>query len=232
MLPLLLTIFSEQPSSSVQSNFYLLTTSEDSVVVEWQHLEMENGFHEIKSINHKTGSLHELICDSHWNTIEWFYFDPLENSEFKVTQKGGMLFCDGISKGKRIEKSWKLDELPWWQFHGFQLPQAMNDEKMVFYSLDPKSLRLLKQKAQVRGLEEMNGVLVDHVTVSLTGMLKYLGSVHYWFLKSDGTFLKFKSLANMPGFPETEYTQLEKKEAFSRIQPLLTINQPMHAVSK
>jgi hypothetical protein len=148
----------------------------------------------------------------------WAFENPGENTKITASREGNKILLKGQSKGKPIEKTFKINELSWNQTFNIGLERfVLSPEKsMIFWAIGtrgPGNMKITRFKVKKKGIETItiNGKQVEavYITISLTGLLSIFWTGHYWYRKSDGVFLRYKGKSG-PGTGDSimELTQL------------------------
>lgn len=139
--------------------------------------------------------------DKNLATISWNYEEPHKKTNVTAKRKGNRIYLSGMDRGKPIEKTFKIDELPWNQTFNIGLEHfALAPEKsMKFWSIGtsgPGNMKITTFKVKKKKTETItvNGKAVEalHMRMSLTGLLSIFWSGSYWYRKSDGRFVRYK----------------------------------------
>jgi hypothetical protein len=158
------------------------------------------------SINLQSGTGDTVIkqtfeVDAHLAALTWAFETPKENTKVTASREGNKIFLKGQSKGKPIEKTFKINELSWNQTFNIGLERfALSPERsMIFWSIGtrgPGNMKITRFKVKKKGIETItiNGKEVEavYITISLTGLLSIFWTGKYWYRKSDGVFLRYK----------------------------------------
>jgi hypothetical protein len=145
--------------------------------------------------------------DAHLAALTWAFENPRENTKVTASREENKIFLKGQGKGKPIEKTFKINKLPWNQTFNIGLERfALSPEKsMIFWSIGtrgPGNMKITRFKVKKKGIETItiNGKEVEavYITISLTGLLSIFWTGKYWYRKSDGVFLRYKG-KNGPG---------------------------------
>ncbi|UCH94489.1 MAG: hypothetical protein JSV88_30055 [Candidatus Aminicenantes bacterium] len=145
--------------------------------------------------------------DAHLATLSWVYEDPKENTKVTASRQENKIFLKGRTRGKPIDKTFKINELPWNQTFNIGLEGfAVSAEKSVIFwaigTRGPGNMKITRFKVKKKRIETITikGKEVEavYVTISLTGLLSVFWTGKYWYRKSDGIFLRYKG-KNGPG---------------------------------
>lgn len=142
-----------------------------------------------------------FAVDTNLATRTWAFENSKENTKITASRDGNKIFLKGQTKGKPIEKTFKINELSWNQTFNIGLERfALSLEKsMIFWSIGtkgPGNMKITRFKVKKKGIETItiSGKEVEavYITISLTGLLSIFWTGKYWYRKSDGVFLRYK----------------------------------------
>jgi hypothetical protein len=142
-----------------------------------------------------------FAVDTNLAARTWAFENSKENTKITASREGNKIFLKGQSRGKPIEKTFEINDLPWNQTFNIGLERfALSPEKsMVFWSIGtkgPGNMKITRFKVKKKGIETItiNGKQVEavYITISLTGLLSIFWTGKYWYRKSDGVFLRYK----------------------------------------
>ena len=142
-----------------------------------------------------------FAVDTHLAALNWAFENSKENTKVTASREGNKIFLKGQGKGKLIEKTFKINKLPWNQTFNIGLERfALSPERsMIFWSIGtrgPGNMKITRFKVKKKGIETItiNGKEVEavYITISLTGLLSIFWTGKYWYRKSDGVFLRYK----------------------------------------
>jgi len=142
-----------------------------------------------------------FAVDPHLSTRTWAYENSKESTKITASREGNKIFLKGQTRGKPIEKTFKINELSWNQTFNLGLEQfALSPEKsMIFWAIGtkgPGNMKITRFKVKKKGIEtiSINGKKVEavYITISLTGLLSVFWTGNYWYRKSDGVFLRYQ----------------------------------------
>lgn len=142
-----------------------------------------------------------FAVDTNLATRTWAFENSKENTKITASRDGNKIFLKGQTKGKPIEKTFKINELSWNQTFNIGLERfALSPEKsMIFWSIGtkgPGNMKITRFKVKKKGIETITirGKEVEavYITISLTGLLSIFWTGKYWYRKSDGVFLRYK----------------------------------------
>jgi len=149
--------------------------------------------------------------DKNLGTLSWEYNSPHDKTNVSAVRKGNVITMKGIDRGNPLDKTFKINELPWNQTFNIGLEEFSRSDagKMYFWAIGiggPGNMKITKFKVKRKNvervyLEKMNKkVAAVHVTISLSGLLSMFWTGHYWYRESDGKFLRYRG-KNRPGGP-------------------------------
>lgn len=148
--------------------------------------------YDIKSDSDNAGNL-EGYTDSRFGQTNWFFKKDKDNTDIYAERINNELNIKGVYKGKKFEKTYKLDKIIWTEFWGLSLePFARSNEKeFYFWSINPGDINMImKFKAVKLGEEKIDvkGEKIDsiHIKVTLTGLMEAFFTGNYWCRKTDG----------------------------------------------
>ena len=145
--------------------------------------------------------------DTNLAALSWAFEDPKENTKVTASRQENKISLQGKSKGKPVNKTFKINKLPWNQTFNIGLERfVLSPEKsMIFWGIGtsgPGNMKITRFKVKKKRIETItiNGKEVEavYVTISLTGLLSIFWTGRYWYRKSDGVFLRYKG-KNGPG---------------------------------
>ena len=155
----------------------------------------------LQSVTGDTVIKQTFELDAHLATLKWAFENPKENTKITAAREGNKIFLKGQSRGKPIEKTFKINELSWNQTFNIGLEQfALSPGKsMIFWAIGtrgPGNMKITRFKVNKKGIETITirGKQVEavYITISLTGLLSIFWTGNYWYRKSDGVFLRYK----------------------------------------
>lgn len=145
--------------------------------------------------------------DKNLSALSWFYENPGEKTKVTARREGDKIFLEGSHEGKKIEKTFKINNLPWNQSFNIGLEEfALSKEKrMKFWAIGtsgPGDMKITKFSVKKKSVEIIKigdqDVEAVHVTISLSGLLSIFWTGHYWYSSEDGKFLRYRG-KNSPG---------------------------------
>jgi hypothetical protein len=148
-----------------------------------------------------------FAVDTNLAALSWAFENSKENTKIIASREANKIFLKGQTRGKPIEKTLKINELPWNQTFNIGLERfVLSPEKsMIFWSIGtrgPGNLKITKFKVKKKKIETITikGKEVEavYITISLTGLLSIFWTGKYWYRRSDGVFLRYKG-KNGPG---------------------------------
>ena len=147
--------------------------------------------------------------DKNLSALSWTFEYPGENIHVAASRTANTIRLKGRGRGKEIDKTFEIDEMPWNQtfnigLEGFALGKESSMKFWAIGTKGPGYMKITRFKVKRKGNEtiDVNGQKVEavYVTISLTGLLSMFWTGHYWFRQADGTFLRYKG-KNGPGKP-------------------------------
>lgn len=150
----------------------------------------------------------ETVCSPHGETYYWSFIG--ENGEkMTASRSGDTLHLLGTVDGKEIRQEIPLDQRPWFQPLSFSLRTLAGSTKtaMEFWAIRPDTYEVVELTAEKKGCKTVEQETwtddVCEVQVSKSGWMSSLWHASYWFRKSDGLFVEYRSVHGIPGTPET-----------------------------
>ena len=167
-----------------ENSFQIGVPTDNQIVVHW---------------NSMTGDgVLEHIVDVDYATKRWHLQVPKEDTDYTGERNGRKLILRGRHKGKKLDKTVEIDDLPLFFQPVLGLAEFVRsgEKSIEFRSLRPDTLKHYKMKAKRQDMEmvEVNGEDVPAVRVKwgVTGLLSKIFSQTYWFRESDGVYLRSK----------------------------------------
>lgn len=190
--------------------------SKNSLIVHRFFIEKSSSGYSIDLQSEKNGLRikQKYEVDKNLATLSWNYDDPHRKTNVTAARKGNRIYLSGMHRGNPIEKTFKIDELPWNQTFNIGLEHfALGPEKsMKFWSIGtsgPGNMKITTFKVKKKKIEiiTVNGKAVEalHMRMSLTGLLSIFWSGSYWYRKNDGRFVRYQG----KGGPGTGVTIME-----------------------
>lgn len=142
-----------------------------------------------------------FAVDTNLAALSWAFKNSNENTKITASREGNKIFLRGQTRGKPIEKTFKINELPWNQTFNIGLEGfVLSPEKsMIFWSIGtkgPGNMKITRFKVKKKRIETITindkEVEAVYITISLTGLLSIFWTGKYWYRKSDGVFLRYK----------------------------------------
>ncbi|MGD2086735.1 MAG: hypothetical protein PVH61_11160 [Candidatus Aminicenantes bacterium] len=139
--------------------------------------------------------------DTRLSTRTWAYENSKENRKITAFREGNKIFLTGQTRGEPIEKTFKINELPWNQTFNIGLERFVvsSEKSTIFWSIGtrgPGNMKITRFKVKKKKIEPITikGKEVEavYITISLTGLLSIFWTGKYWYRKSDGVFLRYK----------------------------------------
>ena len=201
----LLTVPTGLLGEAVGSYQYLMVTASDSTVLTYQlETRPEAVVRYTKKNQTEVSYLHPDMSNRRW---EWT--DPDNSTDIVAVRDGNRITIKGRFKGEPIDRVAKIEDVPWYQNPGFNLPQFMRSEAkeiryLVLRPQDLKDFVMCGVKESKESIALRSGP-VDALTLKVTicGWMSRLWSARYWFRPADGFYLKYRGVQGPPGTPET-----------------------------
>lgn len=139
--------------------------------------------------------------ETNLSALSWSYEDPEKKTKITAEKKGKKIYLNGIHKGKQINKTFKINDLPWNQSFNLGLENfaLSSKRKMKFRAIGtsgPGDMKITTFSVKKKKTETiiLNDKKVDavHVQLSLSGLLSIFWTGNYWYRKVDGRFLRYK----------------------------------------
>jgi len=190
-------VYEEKTGKEVTTHRFVIEPSSSGYAIDLQSL---TGDSVIKQ---------KFELDRNLAALSWTFEYPGENINVIASRKGNKIFLKGRGRGKEIDKTFDIDELPWNQAFNIGLegfaPAAENSLKFwAIGTRGPGYMKITKFKIKRKRNEtiNINGKEIEavYVTISLTGLLSMFWTGNYWYRKSDGKFIRYKG-KNGPGKP-------------------------------
>ena len=134
-------------------------------------------------------------------TLSWTFENPKENTKVTAYRKGDKIFLEGQDRGEPIDKTFKINELPWNQTFniGLEVFAVSPAKSMKFWAIGtkgPGNMKITKFKVKKKKIETVtlrgNEVEAVYITISLSGLLSIFWTGNYWYRESDGRFIRYK----------------------------------------
>lgn len=138
-------------------------------------------------------SIQHFLVDSKWDTQSWSYLNKANSNRMKGIRVGQEVEFSGTYKGKEIKKTFNLKSYPWNQvFHmGLETFIGSKEKKYIFWAIGTRgrgATKISRFKAKKKSKKNQ----IQHVTISLTGILSMFWRGHYYFRLKDNIFIKYK----------------------------------------
>ncbi|MFW6387155.1 MAG: hypothetical protein ACOC0G_00605 [Thermodesulfobacteriota bacterium] len=198
----------------VEKREYLKTTGDKEQLFSWR-LENGNGLKLESRIASERDITH---MDSALKTQSWSKYDPQKKTDIRVVRKGERLIFSGVFEGKKVARTFEVDESPWYQALSISLhPFAKGgSDGLEFWTVrsDTLDVHRLQVKREKEETLELHGepVACVKLKIQLTGMKSILWSSYYWLRKSDGLFVRYEGPSGPPGWPETTVELLDHEQ--------------------
>jgi hypothetical protein len=177
----------------------------------------------VRILSHFGEQIHiqkELWLDQNYATLKWKYRDMKEGIDIFAQRDGNTIWIRGINRGRKVDKTYRIDSLPWKQQFPFDLEQFIRSDQdsLMFWSIGvdgPANMKIAKLVARKKesGTVRVNGEETEaiRVSVSFTELLSLIWHGDAWHRVSDGRFIYFKS-SSAPGHPPMIFEMLEEKK--------------------
>lgn len=150
--------------------------------------------------NNKTVQKFQL--DAGLATLSWSFDAPHAKTRVTAVRKENKIFMKGTDEGDPVEKTFKINELPWNQTFNIGLERfaLSSEDSMKFWAIGtsgPGNMKITKFNVKKKETETITlnktGERVEavYITISLSGLLSMFWTGKYWFRKSDGRFLRY-----------------------------------------
>jgi hypothetical protein len=147
------------------------------------------------------------VCRADGGTLRW----KVERSDGSVNarrERNAIVF-GGELDGASVDRTVKIDEVPWYQALSYSLRQRVLDGGLpvTFWMVRPDTLEPVKLRAD----KESNEVITlsgrelpcVRLRVTGTGFTGRFWHCFYWFRESDGLFMRYEGLFGIPGLPKS-----------------------------
>jgi len=185
------------------SHRYVETTGRQSNEFLWM---LAEGSPCIITVGHK-GTTFENICDPDGRTREWRQTGP--DTRLAARRAEHTIKLAGVMQGRTLDKSFTIDDAPWYQPLTFSLRTFLQSPKTgeAFWLLLSDRLRAVKMQAEKAGEETLTiagkPVLAWKVRVRPAGLLSMLWEGTYWYRVPDGLFVRYEGANGLPGADKT-----------------------------
>jgi len=193
---------------AIREVLYQERTGDDSFVFVWQ-LETEPEEVTLTVTQRQKEEVFVSVNTPQGTTLSWHY-TRTPDINVQVERQGNTLVYSGVFEGRKINKTEKIDDRPWYQPLSFSLRcmEERKEDSISFWTVRPDNLDALTLKAERQGsgrLVESDGseVLANKVVIRLEGLLSGLWSAEYWFRQGDDLFVRYRGTHGPPGVPET-----------------------------
>ena len=175
---------------------------EEEYLSNWEFSEKENN---IKIISGNTLLDNVYIETRKGTTILWKNTRKKEDTNFTAKRENNTISVNGIIKGEAINKSFPVNDYPWFQTPGFLLkPFILSDQTSIQFillrasSAAPILMEVSKIKEETLTIEDTT---YDCIKIEMypPSFLKYFWKAPMWFDKHTGNILKYDGLLGGPG---------------------------------
>lgn len=145
----------------------------------------------------KPGKIYQTlsVLAADLSTLRYVVKDDLDNSNYELTIKGGVLRFNGVFRGNNLKETRKIGKTPFYHDPSISLSRfsLSGEKKQVFQVINPDDQKLYEMVAIKNGEKEIKigNQVVEAVEVkwTLTGFRSMFFEQIFWFRKSDGVFL-------------------------------------------
>lgn len=191
-------VYRENIEGIVTTHRFTITTSDSGHLIELDSETLEKNI------------LQTFRLDLKLDTLEWNYEAPHDQLKLKAIRKGDYIIFTGTDRGKKVNKRFELDGLPWNQTFNVGLERFVtsSDKSMIFKAIGVGGrghLKITRFKVKRKDVQRIalttmkQHIEAVHVTISLTGLLSIFWTGKYWYRKSDGVFLRYSGKSNKGG---------------------------------
>ena len=155
------------------------------------------------------GETHVTVTDKDYNTLSWHVVGDDGKTDFKAVRDGETIAVSGRFKGEAVDKRLEIDDGPWYQATSLSLRGfiACDDDKRLFWTIRSSALTVHKIKAiKKETVSSETGCQLQHVRLTLPGMLAPFWKSDYWFSLPGCVFFRFEGPSGPPGSPDTTIT--------------------------
>lgn len=204
LLPNLLTAPSTHASQE-EIHHYRKVTGKTALNATWQ-LEKNDGY----TLTYTSGGeIHVTVTDKEYNTLSWYVVGDDGKTNFRAVRNGGSIALSGRYKGEVVDKRLEIDDRPWYQATSLSLRGfiACDDDKRIFWTIRFSALTVHKIKAiKKKVVSSETGCQLQHIRLTLPGMLAPFWKSDYWFSLPECVFFRFEGPSGPPGSPDTTVT--------------------------
>jgi len=142
----------------------------------------------------------ECDLDPTLSVRRWVIVRPGDGVSIEFKRDGDRIHAMGVLDGAPFERTYRVGDDPWYQFHELTLDQfAVSAAKEVrFWTIDRRTMRIVKFQAvklRYERVEVTAGVWEGiRVEIALTGIARLLGwKSTAWLRGSDGRYLRLEA---------------------------------------
>ena len=181
------------------------TGDQQQIEYRWS-LEQRNELFIISSIQPE--KQFQTVCTADGATLSWS-LQKSNGESMTAHREGNTMHLFGKMDGKTTDKDITIDDRPWFQPLSFSLRSMVTGTKTEqdFWIVRPDNFSLVVLKAEKNECRtaEINNKEEDicEVEIKKKGWLASFWHASYWFRKSDGLFVEYRSVHGLPGTSET-----------------------------
>jgi hypothetical protein len=148
------------------------------------------------------------IIDPNLDIVSFRCVIESDKTDLTVKKEGDSVSASGLSKGKSIDKRFRVDGTPWRQFSEIGWSDFIlgNKKTFTYWVFVVYQLEMVKLVAEKGGTEKITvdgrEVQAVHIIVKPEGFYSLFWHADYWFSKEDGTYLRYKACEGI-GVPDT-----------------------------
>jgi len=157
----------------------------------------------IKTDKNNTQSQQVISGDIHGQTLSWTYESEQERSNITAVRTGKTIRMTGTRWGKKVDKSFDLDDYPWNQPFQLGVERFVRQDggkSFKFWTIGttgPGDMKIARFEASKKRTEDIviNGKIEKTLCYKIT-FTSFIYSMfwhgYYWYRVSDGFFLRYK----------------------------------------
>ncbi len=157
------------------------------------------------------GETYVTVTDKTYNTLSWQVVSDDGKTDLTAVRDKKAISLSGRYKGETIDKRLEIDDAPWYQATSLSLRGfiASTDDKRLFWTIRASNLSVHKIKAIRKEVTPSSetGCHLQHVRLTLPGLLAPFWKSDYWFSLPECVFFRFKGPSGPPGSPDTIVTR-------------------------
>lgn len=201
--------------SQQEQHTYLVTKGDDRYISTW---ELEQG--DTVTIRSKQNDeMFVTTCSKAGETLMMEASSRKEN--IRAWRTEDTLHINGTIDGKEINKSFTIDNAPWYQPLTYSLKEFLSSERnqVEFWMLHPETYYPFKLKADKQEILKVTlhdrEIEVRHVEVRIAGVLSLLWHGDYWYRTHDNVLVEYRGLNGPPGSSKTVVQLMEPTGKFT-----------------